>query len=45
MGKLMAPLRIALVGSLKGPSVDALIAFLGKTECTYRIEQAVAALS
>ena len=44
VGKLMAPLRIALVGSLKGPSVDALIAFLGKTECANRIERAVAAL-
>ena len=29
MGKIMAPLRIALVGSLKGPSVDELINFLG----------------
>ncbi|MEK9584311.1 MAG: glutamate--tRNA ligase, partial [Flavobacteriaceae bacterium] len=29
MGKIMAPLRIALVGSLQGPSVDELINFLG----------------
>lgn len=41
IGKLMAPLRIALVGSLKGPSVDALIAFLGKAEFERRIEKAI----
>ena len=29
MGKIMVPLRIALVGSLQGPSVDELINFLG----------------
>ena len=37
MGKIMAPLRIALVGSLKGPSVDELINFLGVDAVKKRI--------
>jgi glutamyl-tRNA synthetase len=37
MGKIMAPLRIALVGSLQGPSVDELINFLGVDTVKRRI--------
>jgi len=37
MGKIMAPLRIALVGSLQGPSVDELINFLGVDAVEQRI--------
>ncbi|MGA0384592.1 MAG: glutamate--tRNA ligase [Flavobacteriaceae bacterium] len=41
IGKVMAPLRIALVGSLKGPSVYSLMAFLGKEEVVQRINRAL----
>jgi glutamyl-tRNA synthetase len=37
LGKIMAPLRIALVGSLQGPSVDELINFLGADAVKQRI--------
>ena len=37
IGKIMAPLRIALVGSLQGPSVDELINFLGVDAVKQRI--------
>lgn len=37
IGKIMAPLRIALVGSLQGPSVDDLINFLGVDAVKQRI--------
>ena len=39
MGKLMMPLRLALVGDLKGPDVPDLLAFLGKEESLKRINQ------
>ena len=39
-GKVMAPLRLALVGSLKGPSVYALMHFLGKEEVANRVANA-----
>ena len=38
MGKIMAPLRIALVGNLQGPSVDELIHFLGVETVKQRID-------
>ena len=44
VGKVMAPLRLALVGSLKGPSVYALMHFLGKEEVAKRVANAVRAL-
>lgn len=44
IGKVMAPLRIALVGSLKGPSVYSLMTFLGKNETAERIKRAIAQL-
>ena len=40
VGKVMAPLRLALVGSLKGPSVYALMHFLGKEEVVNRVANA-----
>ena len=45
IGKVMAPLRIALVGSLKGPSVYSLMAFLGKEEVVQRINRAQSHIS
>lgn len=44
IGKVMAPLRIALVGSLKGPSVYSLMTFLGKEEVAKRIKRAITQL-
>ena len=44
VGKVMAPLRLALVGSLKGPSVYALMHFLGKEEVAKRVANAARAL-
>ncbi len=40
VGKVMAPLRLALVGSLKGPSVYALMHFLGKEDVANRVANA-----
>ena len=40
VGKVMAPLRLALVGALKGPSVYALMHFLGKEEVANRVANA-----
>lgn len=41
MGKVMMPLRLALVGDLKGPDVPVIAAFLGKEETLHRIDNAV----
>ena len=41
LGVIMAPLRIALVGALKGPSVFAICGVLGKDECARRIASAI----
>ncbi len=41
LGVIMAPLRIALVGALKGPSVFAVCGVLGKSECVRRIAAAI----
>jgi glutamyl-tRNA synthetase len=40
-GKLMAPLRLALVGGLKGPHIFDIMALLGKQECRARIQFAL----
>jgi len=37
-GKLMQPLRIALTGTLKGPSIPDLMTLLGKEKCLIRIK-------
>lgn len=41
MGKVMMPLRLALVGELKGPDVPDILAILGKEESISRIKNAV----
>ncbi len=41
MGKIMIPLRIALVGSSSGPDLDAIVALLGKEKVIQRIEKAI----
>ncbi|MEN8789219.1 MAG: glutamate--tRNA ligase [Flavobacteriaceae bacterium] len=40
-GKIMAPLRLALVGDLKGPGLFDIMELIGKQESTARIEMAV----
>lgn len=44
-GKVMMPLRLALVGSLMGPDVFEIAAMIGKNECVKRIEHAINQLS
>ena len=44
-GKVMMPLRLALVGELKGPDVFDIIYMIGKNESIKRIENAIQALS
>ena len=44
MGKVMQPLRLSLVGALKGPHLFDIIELIGKDETTNRIEKAIAAL-
>lgn len=41
MGKVMMPLRLSLVGELKGPDVPDIMEILGKEETVTRIENAV----
>ena len=41
MGKVMMPLRLSLVGELKGPDVPDIMQILGKEETIARIKNAV----
>lgn len=41
MGKIMQPLRIAMVGAMKGPDLFEIIAVLGKEETAKRLENAI----
>ncbi|MBS1573480.1 MAG: glutamate--tRNA ligase [Bacteroidetes bacterium] len=41
MGKVMMPLRLSLVGELKGPDVPDMMEILGKEECINRISNAL----
>lgn len=41
MGKIMQPLRIALVGEMKGPDLFEIIAVLGKNETVNRLQTAI----
>jgi len=41
MGKVMMPLRLSLVGELKGPDVPDILEILGKEESISRIQQAI----
>jgi glutamyl-tRNA synthetase len=43
-GKVMMPLRLALVGSLKGPDVFNIMFVIGKIETIKRIERAIASI-
>jgi len=43
-GKVMMPLRLALVGSLSGPDVYEIAAILGKEETITRLQNAITAL-
>ena len=40
-GKVMAPLRLILVGALQGPHLFDIMALIGKEECINRIKQAI----
>ena len=44
MGKVMQPLRLSLVGALKGPHLFDIIEMIGKEETVKRIEKAIAIL-
>jgi glutamyl-tRNA synthetase len=44
MGKVMQPLRLSLVGALKGPHLFDIIELIGKEETASRIEKAIASL-
>ena len=44
MGKVMQPLRLSLVGALKGPHLFDIIEMIGKEETIARIEKAIATL-
>jgi glutamyl-tRNA synthetase len=44
MGKVMQPLRLSLVGALKGPHLFDIIEMIGKEESIKRIEKAIATL-
>ena len=44
MGKVMQPLRLSLVGALKGPHLFDIIEMIGKEETVKRIEKAIASL-
>ena len=43
-GKVMGPLRLVIVGDLKGPHLFDILAMLGAEECLGRIENAIAIL-
>jgi glutamyl-tRNA synthetase len=44
MGKVMQPLRLSLVGALKGPHLFDIIELIGKKETLKRIEKAIISL-
>lgn len=44
MGKVMMPLRLSLVGELKGPDVPDLMEILGKSETLERVQSAIETL-
>ncbi|MDA9804305.1 glutamate--tRNA ligase, partial [Flavobacteriaceae bacterium] len=44
-GNVMMPLRLALVGEMKGPDVFEIAAILGKKEVISRINKVIAFLS
>lgn len=44
-GKVLAPLRLVIVGDLKGPHLFDIMALLGKKECVERIQHALTTIS
>ncbi|MGX9986753.1 glutamate--tRNA ligase [Soonwooa purpurea] len=44
MGKVMMPLRLSLVGELKGPDVPDILSILGKEESINRIKHAISSI-
>ena len=44
-GKVMMPLRLALVGEMKGPDVFEIASIIGKEESVKRIENAIKSLA
>ena len=44
-GKVMAPLRLVMVGDLKGPHLFDIISLIGKEESVTRIKNAIDTLS
>jgi glutamyl-tRNA synthetase len=44
MGKVMQPLRLSLVGALKGPHLFDIAEIIGKDETVSRIQKAIVAL-
>lgn len=44
-GRVMGPLRLAIVGDLKGPHLFDILAMIGKDECVARIHKAIADLA
>ena len=45
LGRVMAPLRLALVGALRGPDVFEICSVIGISECLYRINNAIKEIS
>ncbi len=45
MGKVMQPLRLSIVGALKGPDLFQIIEIIGQEETSKRIESAISAFS
>ena len=43
-GQVMAPLRLALVGDLKGPHLFDIMELLGKSDCIQRVNKAISEL-
>ena len=43
-GKIMGPLRLVIVGELKGPHLFDILEMLGRNECVNRIERALTSL-
>ena len=44
-GKVMPPLRLVLVGDMKGPHIFDIMALIGKEESLERINKAISALA
>ncbi len=40
-GKVMPPLRLVIVGEMKGPHIFDIMALIGKTDCINRIKSAI----